>query len=83
MTKVIQHTQITGLRLRPKPHTSILYSTLKSVCEPSSMSEFIEFENQYARSTRMTYYFRRDSRVRIPCMLRYPMMPCEQIHEWK
>lgn len=35
--------------LRPKLHTSILYSTLKTVCEPSSMCVFIEFEKQYVR----------------------------------
>lgn len=42
-------------RLRLKSHISTLYSTLKTVCKPSIMSKSIEFENQYVRSTRMTY----------------------------
>ncbi len=32
--------------VRPKSHTSLLYSMRKTVCEASSMSEFIVFEKQ-------------------------------------
>ncbi len=38
----------------------------------SSMSEFIVFEKEYAKSTRMTYYFRWDSEVRIRWTLTIP-----------
>lgn len=37
-------------------HISILYLTLKTVCGPSSTSEFKNFEKQNAISTLMTYY---------------------------
>lgn len=53
----------------------ILYSTRKAVGEASSMSEYIVFEKQYAKSTRMTYYFRLDFAVCIRWTLHYPMMP--------
>lgn len=43
------------------------------LCKPSSISEFMEFEKQYVRSTRMTYYFQ--------CKLRYLMMHWDRIHK--
>lgn len=72
---------IFNYKLRSKSHTCILYSTLKSECESSSMNEFKEFDKQIPRSTWMTHYFHRDSKVRIKWMLRYPMMNRERIPE--
>nr|XP_055051221.1 uncharacterized protein LOC129437079 isoform X1 [Misgurnus anguillicaudatus] len=61
----------------------ILYSTRKAVGEASSMSEYIVFEKQCAKSTRMTYYFRLDFAVCIRWTLHYPMMPRERSYPTK
>lgn len=68
-------------KLRLKLHPSILYSMLKTVCESSSTSEFIGFEKQHVKSTRMIYYYRQDSEVSIGQMLCYLMMDCKRIQK--